>query len=99
MSIQKKFETVLDKMKLVRKLSLHNKSPKEKLISMIKLREKMDKEEKIRLEKIKKEKEEKLENYYISLKNKENDIGNCSDNITNSKCQSIRGFFISDQVQ
>jgi hypothetical protein len=100
MSIQKKYETVLGKMKLVAKSSLHNKPPQEKLISMIKLRNKLDLEEKIRLEKKKKEDEEKLENYYISLKNKEKEfgVGVGIDNITNTHCQSIRSFFISDQI-
>jgi len=91
MSIQKKYETVLDKMKLVGESSLHNKTPEEKLKIMFELREKKDLEEKIRLEQKKKDDAEKLENYYISLKNKEKNVVN--------NTQLRRSFFTTDQVE
>ena len=84
-----KYENVLDKMKLVGKSSLHNKPQEEKLRIMMQLRQKKDLEEKIRLEQKKKEDEERLENYYISLKNMKKDVNNT---------QLRRSFFTTDLV-
>ena len=89
MGIQKKYENVLDKMKLVAESSLHNKPQEEKLRIMMQLRQKKDLEEKIRLEQKKKEDEERLENYYISLKNMKKDVNNT---------QLRRSFFTTDLV-
>lgn len=85
-------------MKNVGKSSLHNKPQEDKIRILMELREKKDIEEKIRLEQKKKDDAEKLENYYISLKNKEKELG-VLNTLNTQRTQLRRSFFATDMVE
>lgn len=87
-------------MKIVGESSLHNKTKDEKIKILIKLREKKDLDEKIRQERLKKEEEERLEEYYIKLKNMEIlEKEKAHENAQLNQTKLRRSFFTTDLVE